>query len=647
MQKFKICFYVIHPKAQLEVCILGNPFFSKYFHSSIHFRENGNMEVHIKKRSHSEKLIFPANSLSKIDNGNEAPDPDTVKVCNSTSVTSHEQSTEIPILQQNSINSSTNNNILYDICSQKYERDKEPTEKQINDDIQKQIYSEYLGAQDNMQKEEILSFLSNSIQSEETGGDIEAILERHLLDKISIDTTNTEENEIDKKLFSHLEKEDADKVKELIQKYDKFWAKSSYSLGEFVGFKVRLDTLPGMKAVQKQRRQSLVQEESVTETIEKFTEAGLFEESTSHHDEFMANLNIVPKIQDSSEIRFLSKADKHINKFNTNKNKHCATGWRCAFDFTTLNKILPDKGKLSLPSITEVQTKVRNCYVSSIDLKNQFFSLLLEPESKSKTNFFFKNRILRHPRLPMGTSLSPYLAALAMQWTFSKKVLEKFLRERGINPETFPHKSYQSFCLYYLDDILIYSNRNSTCPELNLNNKEMHLLLLDAVLFAVSEAGWIGSKKKLTVLSTKFTFLGEEINTEENQSKMQDIRVQSILKWRSPRSAAEAGSRMSILSYYSRFAPYLRLLALPIFHAIKQKKFQWGKLQEEAFRNVLFVIALQIKMANFDPEQILLITTDSSAVAMSGAFFNFCPKTGKLELIDSITKIFADASDFG
>ena len=171
----------------------------------------------------------------------------------------------------------------------------------------------------------------------------------------------------------------------------------------------------------------------------------------------------------------------------------------------------------------------------------------------------------------------------------------------------------------------------------------MHLLLLDAVLFAVSEAGWIGSKKKLTVLSTKFTFLGEEIDTEENLSKMQDIRVKSILSWRSPRSAAEAGSRMSILSYYSRFAPYLRLLALPIFHAIKQKKFKWGKLEEEAFRNVLFVIALQIKMANFDPEQILLITTDSSAVAMSGAFFNFCPKTGSLQLIDSITKIFSGA----
>ena len=98
-----------------------------------------------------------------------------MKVCNSTSVPSHEQSSEIPILQQNSINSNTNNNIIYDIYSQKYERDKEPSEKQINNDIQKQIYSEYLGVHDNIQKEEILSFLSNSIQSEETGGDIEEL----------------------------------------------------------------------------------------------------------------------------------------------------------------------------------------------------------------------------------------------------------------------------------------------------------------------------------------------------------------------------------------------------------------------------------------------------------------------------------------
>ena len=641
MQKFKICFYILHPKTQLETCILGNPFFSNQFHSSIHFRENGRMEVQITKLSHSEKLIFPANNVVQ---ANTSTDQDNTKVCSSTSVQpSHDQTSESPLLQQETVNSNTNNDIIINICSEKYELNSNPTEKQINDDIRKQIFSEYLGVHDNIQKEEILSFLSNTIQSEETGADIEATLEKHLLDKISIDTTSTEENEVDKKLFNHLEKKDATKVKELIQKYDKFWAKSSYSLGEFVGFKVRLDTLPGMKAVQKQRRQSLVQEESVSETIENFTEAGLFEEATSHHDDFIANLNIVPKIQDSSEIRFLSKADKHINKFNTNKNEHSATGWRCAFDFTTLNKIIPDKGKLSLPSIAEVQTKVRNCYVSSIDLKNQFFSLLLEPESKAKTNFYFKNKILRHTRLPMGTSLSPYLAALAMQWTFNKKVLEKFLRERNINPETFEHKSFESFCVWYLDDILIYSNRNSTCPGLNLDSKEMHLLLLDAVLFAVSEAGWIGSKKKLTVLSTKFTFLGEEIDTEENLSKMQDVRVKSILSWRSPRSAAEAGSRMSILSYYSRFAPYLRLLALPIYHAIKQKKFKWSKLEEEAFRNVLFVIALQIKMANFDPEQILLITTDSSAVAMGGAFFNFCPKTGSLQLIDSITKIFSGA----
>ena len=52
--------------------------------------------------------------------------------------------------------------------------------------------------------EEVLSFLCNSIQRKDTGEDIETTLEKHLLDKISIDTTSKEENKVDKKLVQHL-----------------------------------------------------------------------------------------------------------------------------------------------------------------------------------------------------------------------------------------------------------------------------------------------------------------------------------------------------------------------------------------------------------------------------------------------------------
>ena len=101
----------------------------------------------------------------------------------------------------------------------------------------------------------------------------------------------------------------------------------------------------------------------------------------------------------------------------------------------------------------------------------------------------------------------------------------------------------------------------------------LHLWCLDAVLYALTQAGWIGSLKKASFLKNKFTFLGESLDTENALSKIQPQRVRAILQWRHPKSQAEAGSRVSCLSYYSRFIPALRLIALPIYKVIKSEKF--------------------------------------------------------------------------
>ena len=64
-----------------------------------------------------------------------------------------------------------------------------------------------------------------------------------------------------------------------------------------------------------------------------------------------------------------------------------------------------------------------------IDLKNIFFSIVLEEESKSKTNFYWKNQMYCHNRLGKGLSVSPYISAAAMNYTFSDAVLERFKNE--------------------------------------------------------------------------------------------------------------------------------------------------------------------------------------------------------------------------
>ena len=118
-------------------------------------------------------------------------------------------------------------------------------------------------------------------------------------------------------------------------------------------------------------------------------------------------------------------------------------------------------------------------------------------------------------------------------------------------------------------------------------------------------------------------------------------RVKSILEWRHPKSQAEAGSRMSCLSYFSKFIPALRLIGLPIYQCIKADKFHWGEQQAKAFENIKFVISLLISLNHYDPSKILLITSDASAVSMNASYFNFSPETGELKLIDTQTKLFS------
>ena len=78
--------------------------------------------------------------------------------------------------------------------------------------------------------------------------------------------------------------------------------------------------------------------------------------------------------------------------------------------------------RLSLPTLSNIEQAVKNCHVSSLDLKNQFFSIELHPESKPKTNFYYQNQIFQRERLPMGLSTSPYIATMAMKFTFSDSV---------------------------------------------------------------------------------------------------------------------------------------------------------------------------------------------------------------------------------
>ena len=63
-------------------------------------------------------------------------------------------------------------------------------------------------------------------------------------------------------------------------------------------------------------------------------------------------------------------------------------------------------------------------------------------------------------------------------------------------------------------------------------------------------------------------------------------------------------------------------------------------MQEIAFNNLKFVISLQISLSHYDPNQVLLITSDSSQMSMNASYYNFDTKACELKLLDTQTKLF-------
>ena len=118
-------------------------------------------------------------------------------------------------------------------------------------------------------------------------------------------------------------------------------------------------------------------EDGVCETMNGLRNQGVFSLSTGEHGRYCANLNIVPKLENADELRLLSKADKHVARMqsqgqNTDgsaSTASTASGYRAAFDYKALNSQLKEAGKLSLPTLSEIEAKIKNCNVSSLDLK--------------------------------------------------------------------------------------------------------------------------------------------------------------------------------------------------------------------------------------------------------------------------------------
>ncbi len=95
--------------------------------------------------------------------------------------------------------------------------------------------------------------------------------------------------------------------------------------------------------------------------------------------------------------------------------------------------------RISLPKLEElVESAARNSYYATLDMKDAYYQVLLDEESRDLTTFGEGVALSRFKRLPFGLSCSAAIFARQLA-----KVLAPLLKE--------------SWLKHYLDDIIVYA----------------------------------------------------------------------------------------------------------------------------------------------------------------------------------------------
>ena len=269
-------------------------------------------------------------------------------------------------------------------------------------------------------------------------------------------------------------------------------------------------------------------------------------------------------------------------------------GLRLCVDYRGLNKITI-KNRHPLPLISETLDRLVGAKIfTKLDLKDAFNRLRIKKGDEWKTAFRTRYGHFEYLVMPFGLANAP-----ASFQAYINKALAGFL---------------DTFCVVYLDDILIYSQ-----------NQEEHIKHVDAVLQRLDTHSLFVNLKKCVFHTTEVEFLGFIVST--NGVRMDERRVASVRDWPIPHTFREVQVFLGFANFYRRFITSYSKVAAPITELLKGstkgKKlgtFEWTKEAQEAFEKLKELFTSAPMLVHYNPSLRNRLETDASAFALAAIF---------------------------
>ena len=270
---------------------------------------------------------------------------------------------------------------------------------------------------------------------------------------------------------------------------------------------------------------------------------------------------------------------------------------RLCVDYRQLNK-LTILNKYPLPLMTELRERVAGATIfTKLDLKDGYHLIRIRKGDEWKTAFRTRYGHYEYKVMPFGLVNAPATFQAMMN-----HILREFL-DHGV--------------VVYLDNILIYSK-----------NRKEHEVLVKKVLERLEQHDLAVSLKKSVFHAKTVEFLGYIVETAG--VTMSERKVESILKWKAPRSVKDVQIFIGFANFYRRFIENFSKICKPITDTLRGKDnkglFIWGKEQDEAFEALKRRFTSAPILAHFYPDRRTVIETDASDFVLGAILSQYLGK---------------------
>lgn len=243
-----------------------------------------------------------------------------------------------------------------------------------------------------------------------------------------------------------------------------------------------------------------------------------------------------------------------------------------------------------LPVIDDFLPKFRDArFFTTLDITKALHQVELTEDCRDVTTFITNWGLFRYKRLLFGVNCAPELFQNLME-------------------------SVLAGCkntVVFIDDIMMYG---ATEAE--------HDAAVKHTLSVLNQYGIKLNDHKCKFKESETVFLGHKLSSEGVLPA--DEKVESILKFRSPKSKEELRSFLGLVTYVSRFIPNLATMNFPLRSLVKQDAlFEWNDEHQKAFEQVKKTIGSVDHLGYYDPKDRTLVVTDASGVGLGAVLIQF------------------------